>query len=214
MNDQNKLNDSRIDNDLIHATVKLNTLLFACVLACIFGIGLFSLTYISMYRTPEGYHNFLNLLGVFLPGYTVSASGAWIGLLWGALVGAITGIVIYRIYARSIYSQVLNFLESPDMKESDIDRVTLKIEGHPLGIALGSFVAISLILSTNLLVIRGAAENSHHAGLLSHYLPGYSVSFMGSIIGAVELFIFTYILCQILSCVYNGVVSFSEGRNK
>ena len=203
--------DDRIDDDLIHATVKLNTLLFASVLAFLFGIALFALTYLSLYRTPADQYSFLNLLAVFFPGYSVSQEGAWIGLIWGAVVGAISGVVIYRIYARSIYRHVLDFLESPEMDGSELDRVTMRLSGHPLGIALGAFVAVSLIAATNLLVFRGVAGESHNAALLSHYLPGYQVSFLGSLIGAAELFIVTYLFCLIMCGVYNFVVSFLEG---
>jgi len=204
--------DDRIDDDLVHATVKLNTLLFALVLAFLFGLTMLALTYISLYRTPEGQYSFLNLLAVFLPGYTVSVQGAWIGMLWGAVIGAVSGVVVYRIYARSIYQQVLDFLESPEVDESEFERVTMKISGHPLGLALGSLIAVSLVVATNLLVIRGTAGDSHNAALLSNYLPGYTVSFPGSLIGAAELFVVTYLFCLILSGTYNKVVELMKGK--
>jgi hypothetical protein len=155
--------------------------------------------------------SFLNLLGVFLPGYQVSLLGAWIGLFWGALIGALSGIVIYRIYAKSIKTQVIEYLNSPHLNEDSIGKTTLTISGHSIGLALGTLLALALFISTNWLVLRGTASESYNAALLGNYLPGYKVDFMGSIIGSIEIFFIIYIFCQILSVVYNRV---SSARNR
>ena len=62
------------------------------------------------------------------------------------------------------------------------------------------------IVTTSWLVLRGTAEESMHAVLLAQYLPGYSISVPGSIIGAVELFALTYLLCLLFSWLYNNIV--------
>ena len=79
--------------------------------------------------------------------------------------------------------------------------------GHGLGLALGSLMALQLFLTTNLLVIRGTADQSPHAALLINYFPGYDINFVGSLIGAVEIFAVTYILSFVLSQIYNGLVA-------
>lgn len=207
---QNKT-EIKIDDNLIHATVKLNTLLFAVVLAFICGFSLFLLTHLSLSKSPATDGSFLGLLSVFLPGYNVSTTGAWFGLLWGAVIGAISGAVIYRIYAKSIKAQVIHYLNTPDLTESDLGNISIRLDGNSLGLALGALLSMGLLITTNWLVLRGTAAESIHAALLGNYLPGYKVSFAGSLIGAVELFIIVYLFCQVFCIVYNRIASARKG---
>lgn len=201
--------DIKINRQLLHSVVRLNTLLMATVSGVIGGLSLFLITYLSLFRgLPEPGH-YLNLLGIFLPGYKVSLSGAWIGLFWGAVIGAFLGGMFYRVYARSIESQVRRCIER-NRVGGDLMQTTLRMSGKHLGLALGGVVSIGLVITTNWLVIRGTADESMNAMLLSNYLPGYTVSFWGSIVGGVQLFFITYIICLIFSWLYN-VVAFSRG---
>ncbi len=57
-----------------------------------------------------------------------------------------------------------------------------------LAIAMGTLFAIGLFLLTAMLLLKGAPPGQHigpHLGLLGVYFPGYSVSWGGSVIGAV-----------------------------
>ncbi len=193
-----------INKRLLRAAIKLNTLLLAGVFACVGGLSLFMMTYLSLHRGLPQPGHYLNLLGVFLPGYNVSHSGAWVGLFWGALLGGLLAALFYRIYARSIVSQIHNYLGKGDSL-NDLLSITLRFDGNYLGLALGSMVAAGLIVTTNWLVFRGTAHESIHAVLLAQYLPGYSVSVLGSIIGAVELITLIYLLCLLFSWIYNNV---------
>ncbi|HYQ73013.1 MAG TPA: hypothetical protein VET88_13930, partial [Gammaproteobacteria bacterium] len=83
----------------------MNTWLLAGVFACVGGLAIFFATFLSLYRGLPDPGHYLNLLGVFMPGYVVSHTGAWIGLFWGAVIGALLAVMFYRIYARSIESQ-------------------------------------------------------------------------------------------------------------
>ena len=58
---------------------------------------------------------------------------------------------------------------------------------------------------------RGTADESMHALLLGNYLPGYSVSYTGAVIGAVELFGITYLTCRLFSWIYNRVAVLRSG---
>lgn len=193
-----------INKRLLRAAVKLNTWLLAGVFACVGGLSLFMITYLSLYRGLPQPGHYLNLLGVFLPGYSVSHAGAWVGLFWGALLGGLLAAMFYRIYARSIVSQIHDYLGKGNARDG-LFSVTRRFDGNYLGLALGSMVAAGLIVTTNWLVLRGTADESMHAVLLAQYLPGYSISVPGSIIGAVELFVVTYLLCLLFSWIYNNV---------
>jgi hypothetical protein len=82
---------------------------------------------------------------------------------------------------------------------------TFLISGNALGVGLGGLMALQLLLTTNWLVVRGTAAYSSNAALLSHYLPGYTVSFSGSVIGAIELFAVSFIVSHVLAASYNFV---------
>lgn len=200
----------QLNEKLLRAAVKLNTLLLAAVFGTVSGLAMFVLTYLSMYRGLPQPGQYLNLLGVFLPGYSVSHAGAWIGMFWGALIGALLAAMFYRIYARSIASQVQDYLRSGSRRD-DLMGVTLRFDGNYLGLALGTIVAGGLFATSAWLVFRGTAEESVHAILLSQYLPGYSVSLAGGLLGAVELFCVVYMLCQLFSWIYNTVARY-RGR--
>jgi len=196
--------EDAINRQLLHSVVRLNTLLLAGVFACVGGLTLFVLTFLSLYRGLPQPGHYLNLLGVFLPGYSVSHSGAWIGMLWGALIGGLLAAMFYRIYARSIVAQIHEYRVN-GRSRAGLLGVTLRFDGNHLGFALGSVVALGLVVTTNWLVLRGTADESIHAVLLAQYLPGYSVSLAGSIIGAAELFVTTYILSLLFSFIYNNI---------
>lgn len=201
----------QLDEGLLHATIKLNTVLLAGVCGGMVGLLLLIMTYLALYLGGGEHEHYLNLLGIFFPGYNVSPSGAWIGLFWGIVAGAVAGAVIYRIYARSIRQQVQNYLDS-DMPEDDFRPPVLRISGHFLGLAMGLLTALGLLVTTNWLVLRGTAQESVHAALLVNYLPGYTVSFTGSLIGAAQLFAVTYLLCFLLAVTYNLVATRRAGR--
>jgi hypothetical protein len=118
--------------------------------------------------------------------------------------------MFYRIYARSIASQVQDYLRSGSRRD-DLMGVTLRFDGNYLGLALGTIVAGGLFATSAWLVFRGTAEESVHAILLAQYLPGYSVSLAGGLLGAVELFCVVYMLCQLFSWIYNTVARY-RGR--
>lgn len=198
-----------IDEALLQATVKWNTRLFAGICGLIAALTLLCMTYLSLYRGLPYPGHYLNLLGVFLPGYRVSVGGAWIGFLWGGLIGAVSGAVIYRIYARGIRQQVADYLAGNSSRDA-LENAVLRLHGHSLGLALGGIAALGLLITTNWLVVRGTAEESVHAALLSQYLPGYAVSASGSILGAVDIFIATYLICVVLGAIYNGVAALRQ----
>lgn len=199
-----------LNRKLLNAAVRVNTWLLAGVFACVGGLAIFFATYLSLYRGLPNPGHYLNLLGVFMPGYHVSHSGAWIGLFWGAVIGGLLAAMFYRIYARSIETQVQDYLASSN-RDKDLLGVTLYFDGNYLGLALGAIVALGLFVTTAWLVFRGTAAESMHALLLTNYLPGYSVSYTGGLIGAVEVFGITYLVCRLFSWMYNRLAALRNG---
>lgn len=203
---------SEEDADLLHRGIRLNTVMLGMVAGVATGLGLFLLTHISLLVTGDKAGYFLNLLGVIFPGYSASPGGAWLGLLWGFVMGAVSGGFIYYMYARTIGAGLASsFLADPDDDMLNEPPV-LRMSGHSLGLALGILAALQLFLTTSWLILRGTGEQSPHATLLMHYLPGYRVNWTGVVLGPLELFIVIYIFSRILAGVYNWVVSRRHGR--
>ncbi len=196
-----------IDQNLLRRGIRFNVIVLALTMGLFAGFGLFLLTHLSLLLTGESAGRYMNLLGVFFPGYSATPAGAWFGLIWGFVVGAISGGVVYYTYARTIGTGVAHLVTRGREPGRLVEQPVLRVSGHALGLALGSVMAIQLAGATAWLVIRGTADQSPHAALLAHYLPGYQVSLGGGLIGAVDIFVVTYGLALLLAWIYNRVVS-------
>lgn len=199
--------------DLMREGIRYNTKLLGLIMGTGVGLFIFLFTHLSILVTGEQSGHYLNLLGIIFPGYTASATGAWFGLLWGFVFGALSGGFIYYVYARTSLSQLKETMVLSNSKRSVVDYPTLRLSGHALGIALGTLMALQLFLATVWLIIRGTAHQSPHAALLVNYFPGYSVSYSGALIGATFSFAYSYLIAHILAGTYNGLVSRRNRRS-
>ncbi len=71
------------------------------------------------------------------------------------------------------------------------------------GLAFGSTAGVGLFLATIVLVLRGGINVGEHLNLLGVYLPGYSVSYVGSLIGFVYAFVIGYGAGRTIATIYN-----------
>ncbi len=70
--------------------------------------------------------------------------------------------------------------------------VFARMDVPALTIAMGVLGAISLFLATAILLLQSVPENypvGPHLSALTHYLPGYSVTWPGALVGAVYGFL-------------------------
>ncbi len=197
---------------VLSASIRINTIIAAVALGSIGGAIMWLSTAILVMRGGPNVGFHLSLLAVFFPGYTVTWAGAWIGMLWGFVCGALSGTALYWGYARSLREHFSGqVLDSPSA--TLLTPPTFILSGNALGLGLGTLMAVQLLVTTNWLVLRGTAPYSKNAALLSQYLPGYTVSFAGSIIGACELFVAAFLLSHVLANIYNFVARFrSQGE--
>jgi hypothetical protein len=196
---------------VLKAAIRINTIVTAVAFGLLGGAILWFSTSILLLRGGGNVGAHLSLLSVFFPGYSVTWAGAWIGLAWGVVFGALSGAILYWSYARTLRERLFSrLLDSP--ASGILTPPTFLISGNALGVGLGALMALQLLLTTNWLVVRGTAPDSHNAALLSHYLPGYTVSFWGSIVGALELFAFAFAISHVLAGTYNFVARFRMQR--
>lgn len=101
------------------------------------------------------------------------------------------------------------------VRESKLDRGELivraafaRIDFVALAIALGCTSALVLWAGTAVLLVKGAPPGiavGPHLALLAHYLPGYSVTWPGSVIGVAYGFILGAALGILIAAVWNLV---------
>jgi hypothetical protein len=202
--------DGVSDRDVLEATLRFNTLVFSIILGVFAGASLLALSLVAQSGPGNG-RLAVALIGVFLPGYGADWPGALLGLFWGFMFGALLGVMIYRINSRNVLEKI-DQLVIAERGSSGFTRAVLRLEGHSLGLAIGAVGALGLVTTTNMLVVRGTAAESVHARLLSEVLPGYTVSVIGSIIGAIELFAVLYVFCRAFAAIYNWVAGRRQQR--
>lgn len=81
-----------------------------------------------------------------------------------------------------------------------------RLHARAWGIATGLLLGLSILVATLILVIKGGPDMGAHLGLLSVFLPGYSVSMVGAFVGFVYLFVIGYAIGRVVGSVYNHFV--------
>jgi hypothetical protein len=77
-----------------------------------------------------------------------------------------------------------------------------------LAVALGCVCAIVLWMATVILLVKGAPEGisvGPHLALLAHFLPGYNVSWTGSVLGLVYGFVIGVVLGTLIAATWNVI---------
>ena len=94
------------------------------------------------------------------------------------------------------------------MTENDesLNAAILRLNGRAWGIAAGLLLGGGLFVATNILVLKGGPSVGKHLRLLGVFFPGYSVTFVGSIIGFIYAFVLGYAIGRLIGGVYNKLV--------
>jgi hypothetical protein len=82
-------------------------------------------------------------------------------------------------------------------------RTPIRLNARALGVAFGLLCGFGLLIATNILVLRGGPVVGPHLGLLSGYLPGYRVTFGGSLVGFCYGLVIGYCAGRLMGSVYN-----------
>ena len=90
--------------------------------------------------------------------------------------------------------------------EQELEVAIRRLNARAWGIAVGLLLGGGLFLATNVLLLKGGQNVGQHLQLLSQYFPGYSVSFVGSLIGFIYAFVGGYIIGRAIGYVYNRLV--------
>jgi len=88
----------------------------------------------------------------------------------------------------------------------ELHRAIQRLNERAWGIAVGLLLGLGLFVATNVLVLKGGLMVGMHLSLLNRYFPGYSVTFVGSLIGFVYCFVLGYIIGRTIGWIYNRLV--------
>lgn len=195
---------STSEKRLLEAAVHFNQLVVALVTGLASGGGLWLMTAFLILKGGSEVGPHLGMLEVFFPGFDVTWQGAWVGFAWGFLAGAVSGAAVYAAYVRALRNELAEVLFDPPNTPAGA-APTLAIAGHPFGLAVGVLLALQLVIGTWWILARGSSQLIERAGLLRHFLPGYSVSLPGSLIGAVVVCALGYLAARLIAAIYNRI---------
>ena len=199
---------------LLNAAIRFNALMLGITAGTLAAVVIYIATHASIAKWGDASGNYLGLLAIFFPGYSVTSGGAWVGAFWAFVYFGTCSWLSYRLYGRVLGTRVADILLSAVPTENPVLKPSvLRLHGYSLGLAIGAIAALGLFCSTTWLVIRGTADESVHAALFSNYIPGYSVSLLGGLVGALELFAFVFLGSILLAAVYNKIVEIRHRRS-
>lgn len=92
-------------------------------------------------------------------------------------------------------------------EEHVVRKVLARAHEQGWGVAFGLVCGIGLFLATAILVVQGGPNPGPHLGLLRVYFPGYSVTWLGSVIGFVYAFVGGYAIGRTVATIYNRLSS-------
>jgi protoporphyrinogen oxidase len=192
------------DHALLQAAVRFNLRIGIVICGVLTGAGLWLATVYLLLKDGEEVGAHLGLLAAIFPGYAVTWSGAWVGFFWGFVLGALSSGVIFSSYARNMRSELIDsVLDTPTGQP--YRSPTLIVAGHSFGLAVGLLAMLQLMLATNWLVVRGAGVAIENAALLGEFLPGYTVTPIGSLIGGIQVFLLAYLAARAVASLYNRI---------
>lgn len=97
--------------------------------------------------------------------------------------------------------------------EREVRMRLLRMNAVAQGIVMGLLAGLGLFVATNWLVIKGGAQVGPHLALLGQFFPGYTVTFLGSLIGLAYGFVLGFVVGYLFARVYNGILNSKLGRS-
>lgn len=88
-----------------------------------------------------------------------------------------------------------------------VQRLNARASGFVTGLVAG----LGLFAATNWLVIKGGDDVGGHLQLLGHFFPGYTVTFVGSLIGFTYALVAGSVVGYLVARVYNAISRINGG---
>jgi hypothetical protein len=109
--------------------------------------------------------------------------------------------------------------EDPIRLENAVLTRLLRMNATVTGVVTGLMAGLGIFLATNWLLLKGGPIGPEgepvigpHLWLLSHYFIGYSVTFVGSLVGFLYALVLGFAVGYGVALLYNLTVNLKEGR--
>lgn len=194
-------------DDLSRVLVRFNAHVLGLTTALICGVGVALATLALLVQGGENVGTMLAQLGVFFPGYRVSAGGALVGAAWAGLVAYPLTVVFARVFGSWTLRRLRDRMDTdapPDLVGS-----VATLPPMALAVTTGAVLALALFVAHHWIHVRVDApgDPARYLALLANYLPGYSMTFVGSCVGAFWVFAYGFVGAAAIAWIYNAVVA-------
>ena len=89
----------------------------------------------------------------------------------------------------------------------------LRLDARVHGVVMGLITGLLIFATTNWLLLKGGSVVGPHLALLGQFLPGYRVTFAGSLLGLAYGFLGGFLLGYVVARLYNWLVERREARS-
>lgn len=101
-------------------------------------------------------------------------------------------------------------LDTPTIAAAAVAQTFAQLNARAWGISFALLFGLGLLISTWVLVLEGGPNVGPHLRLLANFFPGYSVTFIGGLIGFVYGFVVGYAFGRLVGTVYNVLLPSSK----
>jgi hypothetical protein len=98
-----------------------------------------------------------------------------------------------------------------DRERALVAQAIARLRAGIVAVVSGMVTGIGLFIATLWLVIKGGENVGQNLSLLSHYYPGYSVTWLGSFVGLVYGAITGALLGWTVAWMYNAIANWRNG---
>jgi len=100
--------------------------------------------------------------------------------------------------------------EGQSLTTEEVRKAVARIQTGVLTVVFALICGLTLFLMTAWLLIRSGENVGAHLQLLANYLPGYSVTWVGSLVGLCYGLLLGGILGWVIGTIYNKIVAIRE----
>lgn len=197
---------------LVRAISRRNALALSTAIGAISGAGVFVATLVLVIKGGPNPGPMLSHLRYYLPGYSVSWAGAFLGLLGGFVEGFLLSLPSAWLY----YAGVTRSIQaSPEARsgQTPLDRRPIHLPFFAA--AFGLLAGIGLFLATLWLVVthKPGTPLGPNLALLNQYLPGFRVSAFGGLLGGLYGTVIGAVFFAAVGFLYNALLRATSGRS-
>jgi hypothetical protein len=143
----------------------------------------------------------------------VTTGGAFLGGAYAAVAAYALAALFARAYGPWLLRQMREG-SAPASGDGDPLEGVARLSPLPVAATAGAMGALGLFLGHHWIVLRAepGAPALHFLGLLVNYIPGYSVDFGGSLLGAFWVFSYGSAAAALIALVYNAIAGLRARR--